>query len=122
MNAYYLTCAVPKPGNARKKKKQNGWKDKPGRVCVYDGTGGAERHEVFSGPLRQVSIDLGFQIDVSKARHEELHANATEWAQRENLRLKRFFQEKYEAECFAAGMGAAAAREAWMKLIGKNHL
>jgi hypothetical protein len=122
MNAYYMTCAVPKPVDKRKKKKQNGWKEKPGRVCAYDGTAGAERHEVFGGPLRQVSIDLGFRVDVSPKRHAELHANATEWATRENLRLRRFFQAKYEAECFAAGMGTEEARAAWMKLMGRSWL
>jgi hypothetical protein len=122
MSEYYLSCAVPKPKDARKKKKVNGWKDKPNRICAYDGTAYAERHEVFGGALRQTSIDLGFQVDVSPARHRELHENVTEWAQRENLRLKRFFQTKYEAECFAAGMGAAEARAAWMALMGRNLL
>jgi hypothetical protein len=122
VNAYYKTCAVPKPGNARKRKKQNGWKGKAERVCAYDGTPNAERHEVFGGPLRQISIDRGFRVDVSQRRHAELHANATEWARAENLRLKRFFQAKFEAEFIAEGLGADEAREAWMRMMGRNWL
>ncbi|MDR1573545.1 MAG: hypothetical protein LBS24_04495 [Clostridiales Family XIII bacterium] len=122
MNEYYKGCAVPKPKTVRKKKEQNGWKEKPSRVCAYDGTPYAERHEVFGGPLRQISIDYGFQVDVSPARHAELHAGQTEWARAENLRLKRYFQAKLEAQLFAEGMDAPGAREAWMRLIGRNYL
>lgn len=122
MKGYYQACAVPKPGTARKRKKVNGYKDKPRRVCAYDGTPYAERHEVFGGPNRQISIDMGFQVDVSPARHTELHANLTDWARAENLRLKQHFQAKHEAELISEGMGAEEAREAWLALIGKNYL
>jgi hypothetical protein len=119
---YYAACAIPKPGTAKKKRKCNGYKDKPSRVCVYDGTPYAERHEIFGGPNRQTSIDLGFQVDVSRVRHAELHANYTDWAKAENLRLRRHFQAKHEAELTESGMSAEAAREAWIALIGKNYL
>jgi hypothetical protein len=122
MKGYYAACAIPKPGTAKRKKKCNGWKDKPSRVCAYDGTPFAERHEVFGGANRQISIDLGFQVDVSPARHAELHANLTDWARAENLRLKRHFQAKHEAELVEDGMSADGAREAWISLIGKNYL
>jgi hypothetical protein len=120
--SYYAACAVPKPGTAKKKRKCNGYKDKPSRVCVYDGTPYAERHEVFGGPNRQTSIDLGFQIDVSPARHAELQAGLTKWAQAENLRLRQHFQVRYEAELTESGMSEEAAREAWIVLVGKNYL
>jgi hypothetical protein len=119
---YYAACAVPKPGTAEKHKKVNGYKDKPSRVCAYDGTPYAERHEVFGGANRQTSIDLGFQVDVSLARHAELHANYTGWARAENLRLKQHFQAKHETELIDGGMSAEEAREAWISLIGKNYL
>jgi hypothetical protein len=119
---YYAACAIPKPGTAKKKRKCNGYKDKPRRVCAYDGTAYAERHEVFNGPNRQISIDLGFQVDVSPERHAELHANLTPWAQAENLRLKRHFQARHEAELISGGLNAEEAREAWIVLIGKSYL
>jgi hypothetical protein len=122
MNGYYASCAFPKPGNARKKRKRNGWKDKPGRVCAYGGTAYAERHEVFGGANRQTSIDLGFQVDVSPERHAELHAGLTEWARAENLRLRRHFQSKWEAERFAEGESPEAARRRWITMMGRNYL
>lgn len=120
--SYYAACAVPKPGTAKKKKKCNGWKNKPSRVCAYDGTPYAERHEVFGGANRQTSIDLGFQVDVSPERHAELHANYTEWARAENLRLRQYCQALHEAKLIQDGMSAEEAREAWIALIGKSYL
>jgi hypothetical protein len=119
---YYAACAVPKPSASKKRRKCNGWKDKPSRVCAYDGTAYAERHEVFGGSNRQTSIDLGFQVDVSPARHAELQAGLTEWAKAENLRLRQYFQAKHEAELREGGLSAEEAREAWITLIGRSYL
>lgn len=119
---YYESCAFSKPKNKRKNKKTNGYKEKAKRICCYTGEPFAERHEVFRGPNRQISIDNGFQIDVCRAMHEELQANVTEWAQRENLHWKQHFQQMYEDKLIASGMTSKQARDMWLKLIGRNYL
>ena len=82
----------------------------------------AERHEVFGGSNRQISIDLGFQVDVCHEHHEELHMNCSEWAQQENIKLRRFYQKKYEEEKIDEGMTPEQARNDWIILIGRNYL
>lgn len=119
--SYYDTCAIPKPVTGKKKKKYNGYKDKPGRFCAYTGQPYAERHEVFGGPNRQISIDMGFQVDVSPEVHRELHDNITEWAQNENRRLRQNFQSRYEQDLIDAGMSEEQARYAWIQLIGRSY-
>lgn len=122
MSKYYETCPYPKPGNVRKKKKVNGYKDKPNRLCYYHGTPGADRHEVFRGANRQNSIDHGFQVDLCPVCHAELQADLTEWAQEQNLMWRRHYQKKYLKECRNKGMSEAQALRAWMILIGRNFL
>nr|DAJ94107.1 MAG TPA: Protein of unknown function (DUF968) [Caudoviricetes sp.] len=119
---YYEKCAFPKPKSKKKKKMANGWKDKANRFCAYCGKPYAERHEVFGGSNRQISIDNKFQVDVCRAHHEELHSNSTEWAQSENERLKKHYQQQYEAKLIDEGYTDEQARRAWMLLIGRNYL
>ena len=119
---YYSTCAYPKPSGGRKQKLYNGYKDKPGRVCRYCGQRGADRHEVFGGSNRQTSIRYGFQVDVCGQHHQELHENATPWAQAENRRLRRHYEVKYIKDQMAEGMTARQALTSWMQLIGKNYV
>lgn len=119
---YYDTCAFPKPRNTKKKKKVNGYKDKADRFCAYTGRPYAERHEIFCGRNRQISIDEGFQIDVCPEIHAELQANITEWAQKENLRLRQKCQTEYEDKLITTGITPEQAREAWLKLIGRSYL
>lgn len=119
---YYDTCAFPKPQSKEKKKKCNGYKDKADRICTYTGRPFAERHEIFCGRNRQISIDYGFQIDVCHEIHEELQANITEWAQAENLRLRQKCQKEYEDKLIDAGITLEKAREMWLKLIGRSYL
>lgn len=106
MNDYYRTCPFPKTMGEpkKKKKKQNGYKDKPNRYCYYTGNPGAERHEVFPGPNRQISIDHGFQIDVCHDIHMALQYGKTEWARAEALRWKQHFQKLYEDRVMESGM------------------
>ena len=120
--SYYEKCAFPKPKSAKKKKKSNGWKEKANRFCAYCGKPYAERHEVFGGSNRQISIDNKFQVDVCRAHHEELHSNSTEWAQAENERLKKHYQQQYESKLIDEGYTDEQARRAWMLLIGRNYL
>lgn len=119
---YYDTCAFPKPQDKKKKKKTNGYKDKADRICAYTGRPFAERHEIFCGRNRQISIDEGFQIDVCPEIHAELQANITEWAQKENLRLRQKCQTEYEDKLITTGITPEQAREAWLKLIGRSYL
>lgn len=122
LEAYYKNCAFPKPQDKKKKKKCNGYKDKADRICTYTGRPFAERHEIFCGRNRQISIDYGFQIDVCHEIHEELQANITEWAQAENLRLRQKWQTEYEDKLTCAGITPEKAREMWLKLIGRSYL
>ena len=122
LDNYYQNCPFPKPKTTKKKKKVNGWKNKKYRRCKYCGEGNAERHEVFFGANRQISIDNKFQVDVCRKHHEELHANSTDWAISENKKLRQYFQLKYEIELIEQGYTAEQARREWMRLIGRNYL
>lgn len=141
MSNYYNSCPFPKPGNSKKKKKQNGYKDKPNRYCYYTGLPYAERHELFFGTgTRQISIDHGLQVDlhplIHKLFHGELPADGLEelqvtgmfpdpldWASREQLRLRKEAQEKWELKVRAEyGLTAIEARRAWIELIGGSCL
>lgn len=120
METYYIHCAVPKPQNNKKKKAYNGYKDKPERRCYYCGKPYAERHEVYSGSSnRQISIDNGFQVDLCPSHHKEIQANVTEWAQKENLRWKQYYQNQYIEKLIQSGMDKEKARTVWYHLIGK---
>lgn len=112
----------PKPVERKKKKKYNGYKDKAERFCYYCGTPYAERHEVFGGPLRQISIDYGFQVDLCPNCHRELQENITERAQEENLTWKQYYQAKYMAQLMEDGAEEKVALRLWMRLIGKNYI
>lgn len=120
--SYYDTCAFPKPQDKKKKKKVNGYKHKADRVCAYTGRPFAERHEIFCGRNRQISIDNGFQIDVCPEIHAELQENITEWAQAENLRLRQKCQSEYEDTLIGSGITSDEARALWLKLIGRSYL
>lgn len=120
--SYYDTCAFPKPRDKKKKKKVNGYKDKADRICAYTGRPFAERHEIFCGRNRQISIDNGFQIDVCQELHAELQENITEWAQAENLRLRQKCQSEYEDTLISSGIAPDEAREDWLRLIGRSYL
>lgn len=123
LDAYYQSCAFPKPKpEGKAKKKVNGYKDKPNRYCHYCGKRYAERHEIWGGSWRQTSIDHGFQVDVCREHHEALHANATEWAKKENIRWKLYYQSRYENRLRKLGLPPEEARKAWMNLIHKNYL
>ena len=122
MAEYYATCAFPKPGTQKKKKLQNGYKDKTNRVCAYCGQNCADRHEVFGASNRQFSIANKFQVDVCGDHHRQLHENYTEWAKEENMRLRRKFQLKYMRACMNEGMTFHQALNDWMQNIGKNYV
>lgn len=120
---YYRSCPFPKSMGepVKTKKKKNGYKDKPNRYCYYTGKPGAERHELFGGPYRQTSIDLGFQIDVCPDIHYAMQYGTTEWAKEETLKWRRRFQKKYEDEIIKNGLSADQARMLWLQLMGKNY-
>ena len=123
LDRYYQSCPYPKPKpDGKPKKKQNGFKDKPQRICWYTGKPGAERHEIFGGPNRQTSIEFGFQVDVCPEIHARLHANADDWARIENLKWRMYYQHVYEERLMQLGMPPEEARKAWMAMIGKNYL
>lgn len=142
LGEYYATCAYPKEGKKKKKKrKQNGWKNKAVRRCRYTGQPNAERHELFYGNgKRQISIDLGFQVDlcppihrlfhgiVGKAELEALNVpgmfpDPEGWAKREVDELRRGCQEAWEAkEQMEQGITPEEARERWIQLMGRSYV
>lgn len=122
MTEYYKNCPIPKPTDKKKKKKVNGWKDKKNRICAYCGEPYAERHELFGGPNRQISVDYGFQVDVCRAHHRELQNNYTDWAKAENQALRSYFQKKYMNDLMKDGCTRGESLKAWMMLIGRNYV
>lgn len=122
MANYYETCAIPKPGKSKKKKLYNGYKDKANRYCYYCGTAYAERHEIFEGKNRQISIEYGFQVDVCRDCHQEMQDNLTERGRRRNRQWERHYEIKYMQERIEEGMSARQALRSWMSLIGKNYV
>lgn len=120
--SYYTECAFPKPTKTKSRKKYNGWKNKPERVCYVCGRPYAERHEIFGGSNRQISIEEGFQVDVCPEHHYELHQNITEWAKAENARLKAEMQLTYMEKLNDEGYSDEEALRVWMLLIGKNYV
>lgn len=121
--SYYDTCAFPKPRDKKKKKKCNGHKDKPKRICYYCGTPGAERHEVYPGRgKRQLCIDNGFQVDLCQNCHREMHRNATLQAKERNEFWKIKYQGDYEERLISSGIAPDEARKLWIKLIGRSYL
>ncbi len=121
MSDYYSTCAFPKPKTKKKKPLYNGYKNKAERVCYYCGTPYAERHEVYGGPNRQISIREGFQVDLCHECHEEMTANITERGKKRNAWWRKYYQNKYESRLIATGCTPENARKAWMAMIGRNY-
>ena len=112
----------PKPKDAKKRKKVNGWKDKPVRRCYYCGTPGAERHEVYGGANRQISIDNGFQLDLCPSCHRAWHAQGDPvWIERKR-RWQTHFQMDWEDRVIRGGIKPEQARELWIEMIGKSYI
>ncbi len=59
----------------------------------YTGRPGAERHEIWGGPDRQKSIEMGFQVDLCSELHARLHANCDEWAKTEKSEMENVFPD-----------------------------
>lgn len=119
---YYETCAFPKPGNSKKKKLYNGYKEKANRACEITGEFGAERHEIFGGSNRQLSIEYGLQVDLSPEQHRRIHEPKTDadLAFREALKMRG--QKKFEKERIEEGMSHEMAREFFIQIFGRNYL
>lgn len=122
MNDYYQTCAFPKPKTTKTKKLENGWKDKPNRICWYCGARNAERHEIYNGPYRQTSIQMGFQVDVCSTCHRRLHEVGRPFGKIETMKWKMYYQKQYEDKLIESGIKKEQARDCWMTLIGRNYL
>lgn len=123
MDEKYYAYAVEQMNRAaREKKKYNGWKDKPECVCFYTGRPYAERHEVFGGPNRQISIIYGFQVDLCPEKHRELQANITPWAKAENQKWRKTYEQAYIDSVISDWTSIDDGLESWMRLIGRNYI
>lgn len=112
---------VPKPKPTKKKRIYNGYKNKAERECYYCGTRSAERHEIFQGPNRQISIRMGFQVDLCPNCHRAWHEQKEELWIRRKAWWQAETQRKYEEKLIRNGMSPEAARRHWMGIIGKNY-
>lgn len=119
---YYDYAARQMARAAREKKKHNGYKDKADRTCFYTGLPYAERHEVFGGSNRKISLRCGFQVDLSPDAHRELQENITPWAKEENRKWRSVYEQLYIDEVMKEGINEAEALQAWMRLIGRNYI
>lgn len=120
---YYLYAVEQMDRAKREKKKYNGWKDKPERICFYTALPFAERHEVFPGnPNRKISIKHGLQVDLCSKKHRELQANITPWAKAENQKWRETYEQAYIDRLVDEGVNADAALQSWMQLIGRNYI
>lgn len=119
---YYESCAFPKPKTKKKKLLENGYKNKQDRICEITGMPGAERHEIFGGSNRQLSIEYGLQVDLSPEQHRRIHEPKTDadLAFRESLKMRG--QKKFEKERIEEGMSYEMAREFFIQLFGRNYL
>jgi len=120
--SYYDTCALAKPTNKKKKPLYNGYKDKSERICFYCGTNYAERHEVYGGSNKKISIAHQFQVDLCTECHREIEANITQQAIARNDYWERHYQALYETKLIALGTTPEDARKLWMAMIGRNYL
>lgn len=118
----YSKCAIPKPSTKKHKKKANGYRNKANRYCYYTGKPGAERHEIYGGPNRQTSIDMGFQVDLCQEYHYKFHHPR----EQEDFEMidywKKYYQKKYESKLTDSHVNPEEARKLWMLMIGKNYL
>lgn len=105
-----------------KKLLYNGWKDKPNRKCAYCGQYGAERHEIFPGMNRQISIRERLQVDLCREHHEQIQQRSTPWGQREDQRLRENAERWWLSCRIKEGMTKREAVRAWMAMIGRNYL
>lgn len=120
---YYCYAAEQMERASREKKKYNGYKDKPERICFYTGRPYAERHEVFPGrPNRQISIEYGFQVDICPEKHRELQDNITPWAKAENQKWRATYERAYIDRLMDEGEREEDALQSWMRLIGRNYI
>lgn len=119
---YYSSCPFPKPKGKKKKLMTNGYKNKKNRFCRYCGTPYAERHEIFPGANRQISIANGFQVDLCHTCHEEIQQRSTERGRLRDAELRKEAQKKYEDRLIRGGIKPEQARASWMALIGRNYL
>lgn len=103
------------------RKLYNGWKNKPQRVCMYCGKPYAERHELFGGPNRQISIREHLQVDVCREHHEFLQMQLTDEAVKEVARLRAKAQREWMDKLIDTGITEQQALAAWMSMIGRNY-
>ncbi len=119
---YYARCAFPKPKDTKKKKPENGWKDKPHRVCEVCGEYGAERHEIFGGPNRRNSMEDGLQMDLCQYHHRMWHEDTSREVNRWKTSCRKKAQQKYEQQKMDQGMNKQQARLSFMRRYGFNLL
>lgn len=119
---YYETCAFPKPKESKKKKLENGYKDKPNRICEICGEYGAERHEIFGGANRKYSIEDGLQMDLCSKHHRMWHEGTSPMVIKWRRTTRRKMQQKFEEKMMECGMNEKQARSCFRSRYGFNLL
>lgn len=122
MNDYYSSCPIPKPSKKKKKLLCNGYKNKAERFCYYCHTPYAERHEVYAGSERQVSIRESFQVDLCHSCHEEIQHLTTKRGVERDMYWKKHYEKIYIEKLLDGGVSKQKAVEIWIALIGRNYL
>lgn len=112
----------PKPTNTKKKPIYNGYKDKADRTCYYCDSPYAERHEVYGGANRKISMREDFQVDLCMNCHEGIHNQRTPEDKERKEYWQKHYQEKYENKLIEEGLHPELAREEWIQLIGRSYL
>lgn len=101
---------LPKP-KLHKHRARNNPRPTADRVCRECGQIFAERHECFYGPLRQLSIQYGLQVDLCHEHHRG--DNGPHHNRMVNLQYKREAQARFEQE---------HGHEEFMRIFLKSYL
>lgn len=102
---------IPKPSKGKRHRARNNPRTTADRICAVCGRPFAERHEIFFGPYRQLSIKYGLQIDLCYEHHRGMtgpHRNRAV-----DLKYKRAAQAKFEE---------SHSREEFRRLFVKSYL
>lgn len=101
----------PKPPKKPKKRAKNNPRPTENSKCEVCSNSFAETHEIFYGPLRQLSIKYGLQALLCAEHHRG--PTGPHHNRERDLELKRRGQKQFEQW---------HGREAFLRIFGRNYL